>query len=126
MNIIYQKTFEKSLIKINNIVDCELLWMKNIQYSGIIYDSRFGQWKKSLNLFTDNQGVLRSGSRLPDTEKLEFDQRHPVLLPSSNYFKKHLTLYTHEKVCHAGVESVLTELRLSKVDKPFKRSSVYV
>ena len=41
----------------------------------IIYGSRFDQWK-SLNLFTDNQGVIRS--RLPETEKSEFDQRHPV------------------------------------------------
>ena len=78
----------------------------------IIYDSRFDQWKKSLNLFADNQGVIRSRSRLPETEKSEFDQRHPVLLPSSNYFTKRLILYTHDKVCHAGVEFTLTELRL--------------
>ena len=45
-------------------------------------------------------------------QKFEFDQRHPVLLPSSNYFTKLLILYTHDKVCHAGVESTLTELRL--------------
>ena len=45
-------------------------------------------------------------------QKFEFDQRHPVLLPSSNYFTKLLILYTHGKVCHAGVESTLTELRL--------------
>ena len=65
-----------------------------------------------MNLFTDNQGVIRSRSRLQETEKFEFDQRHPVLLPSSNYFTKLLILYTHDKVCHAGVESTLTELRL--------------
>ena len=46
--------------------------MRDIQYSDIIHDSRFDQWKKSLNLFTDNQGA-RSRSRLPDTEKFEFD-----------------------------------------------------
>ena len=45
-------------------------------------------------------------------QKFEFDQRHPVLLPSSNYFTKLLILYTHDKVCHAYVESTLTELRL--------------
>ena len=45
-------------------------------------------------------------------QKFEFDQRHPVLLPSSNYFTKRLILYTHDKVCHAGVEFTLTELRL--------------
>ena len=97
VNIIYQKTFKKLLIKINNIFDGELLWLRDIQYKYIIYDSRFDQWKKSLNLFTDNQGVIRSRSRLPETEKFEFDQRHPVLLPSSNYFTKLLILYTHDK-----------------------------
>ena len=106
MNIIYQKNFKKPLIKINNIFNGELLWLRDIQYK----DSRFDKWKKSLNLFTDNQGVIRSRSRLPKTEKFEFDQRHPVLLPSSNYFTKLLTLYTHDKVCHAGVESTLTKL----------------
>ena len=108
MNIIYQKNFKKPLIKINNIFNGELLWLRDIQYK----DSRFDKWKKSLNLFTDNQGVIRSRSRLPKTEKFEFDQRHPVLLPSSNYFTKLLILYTHDKVCHAGVESTLTELQL--------------
>ena len=74
VNIVYQKTFKKPLIKINNIFNDELLWLRNIQYIDIIYDSRFDQWEKSLNLFTDNQGVIHSRSRLPDTEKFEFDQ----------------------------------------------------
>ena len=42
-------------------------------------------------------------------QKFEFDQRHPVLLPSSNYFIELLILYVQDKVCHAGVESALTE-----------------
>ena len=46
------------------------------------------------------------------TEKFDFDQRHPVLLPSSNCFTKLLIIYTHYKVYHAGVESMLTKLRL--------------
>ena len=78
--------------------------MNNIQYSD--------QWKNSLNLFTDNQDAIRSRSRLPDTEKFSFDQGHPVLLPLSNYFTKLLILYTHDKTCHVGVESTLTELQL--------------
>ena len=110
VNIIYQKTFKKSLIKVDIIFGCELLWLKDIQYSDIIYDSRFDQWKKQLNLFTDNQGVTRTRLHLPDTEKFEFNQRHPVLLPLSNYFTKLLILYTHDKVCHSSVESTLTEL----------------
>ena len=69
-----------------------------IQYSDIIYDSHFDQWKKSLNLFTHSKGVIRSRSRLPNTEKFDYDQRHPVLLPSSNYFKELLILYTYDKV----------------------------
>ena len=45
VNIIYEKTFKKSFIKVD-IFDCELLWLKNIQYSDTLYDSRFDQWKK--------------------------------------------------------------------------------
>ena len=107
VNIIYEKTFT-SLIRVDNISNCELMWLKDIQDSDIIYDSRFDQWKKLLNLFTDKQGVIHSHSCLPDTEKFEFDQRHPVLLPSSKYFTKLFILYKHDKGCHAGVESTLT------------------
>ena len=91
VNIIYQKTFKKSLIKINNIFDGELLWLKDIQYSDIIYNSPFDQWKKSMNLLTDSRGVI---VRLPDTEKFEFDQRHPILLPSSLFYKTFDIIYT--------------------------------
>ena len=79
-------------------------------------NGRFDQWKKSLNLFTDNQGVICSRSRLPDTEKTGFDQRYTVLpssvLPTSSYFAKDLILYTHDKVCHAVVDCTSIELRL--------------
>ena len=63
-----------------------------------------------MNLFTDNQGVIRSRSRLPETEKFEFD--HHLIRPSSNYFTKFLILSTYDKVCHACVESTSSELRL--------------
>ena len=43
VNIIYMKTLKKYLIKIDNIFDCELLWLKDIQYGDIIYDRRFDQ-----------------------------------------------------------------------------------
>ena len=85
--------------------------MKDIQYSDTIYHP-FDQWKKLLNSFTDNQSVICSRSRLPDTEKFEFDLRHPVLLTSSNYFTKLLIIYTHDKICHVGFESTLIEFRL--------------
>ena len=51
-------------------------------------NSCFNQLKKLLNLFTDNQGVIRSHSRLPDSEKFELKQKHSVLLSSFNYFTK--------------------------------------
>ena len=63
---IYEKIFKKSLIKVDNIFDCELLWLKDNPYSDIIYESYVHQWKKSFNLFTDNQVVICS--RLPDIE----------------------------------------------------------
>ena len=38
VNITYRKTFRKPLIKINNIFDGELLWLRDIPYGDIIYD----------------------------------------------------------------------------------------
>ena len=45
VSIIYEKTFKKSLIKVDSVFDYELLWLKDIQYSGIIYLCHFEQWK---------------------------------------------------------------------------------
>ena len=45
VNVIYEKRVKKSLIKVDNIFDYELLLQKDIQYSGIIYLSQFEQWK---------------------------------------------------------------------------------
>ena len=56
VNIIYWKTFKKSLIKVDNI----------------IYDSHFDQYEKLLNLYTDNRGLTRSCSRLTDSRKIRF------------------------------------------------------
>ena len=36
LNIIYQKTFKKSVIKINNIFDGELLWLRHTQCKDIV------------------------------------------------------------------------------------------
>ena len=83
MNIVYEKTFKKYLIKVNNIFDYEFLWLKDLQYIEIIYQGHFNQYKSSWNLFNDNQGVICSCSRLPDTEKFNFHRKHAVLLPSS-------------------------------------------
>ena len=50
--------------------------------------------EKFLNLFPDTQGVIRSHSHLADTEKFEFDQRQPLLLPSSLFYKTFDIIYT--------------------------------
>ena len=65
--------------------------------------------EKLWHLFANNQGVIRSRSCLPNTEKFYFDQIHTVLLPSYNHFTKLLILYTQDKVCLAGAELTLTK-----------------
>ena len=86
VNIIYQKTFKKPLIKINNIFDGELLWLRDIQYSDIIYDSRFDQWKKSLNLFIDNK-VLFVHVHVYQTQK------NPNLIKDIQFYYLHLIIF---------------------------------
>ena len=56
VNIIYEKTFKKSFIKVD-IFDCQLLWLKNIKYSDTLYDSRFDVYqtkKSSISHFSKN------------------------------------------------------------------------
>nr|CAI5843366.1 unnamed protein product [Callosobruchus analis] len=65
----------------------------------------------SLNPFLDKNEILRVGGRLRHSQ-LEFDHKHPVILPGHHHFTKLIILYEHESVTiHGGTQTVLGSLR---------------
>lgn len=63
-----------------------------------------------LNPFVDESGLLRVGGRLKNSD-LNFEQKHPIILPSENHVTKLLIIHEHQRLCHAGTHLLLANLR---------------
>lgn len=64
----------------------------------------------SLYPFIDENGLLRVGGRLRNSE-VEYDQKHPIILPKCD-FTKNLIRHEHYKNLHAGPQALLGIIRL--------------
>lgn len=64
-----------------------------------------------LKVFLDSAGVLRVGGRL-DQAQIEYDQKHPILLPSHDYIVQLMLTHEHKRLGHAGAQTVLSNFRL--------------
>ena len=57
---------------------------------------------KSLNAFTDGQGIIRVGGRLQNT-MLPYNQQHPIILHPSHPFTILIIRDAHEQTLHGGI-----------------------
>ncbi|XP_053968620.1 uncharacterized protein LOC128870048 [Anastrepha ludens] len=64
----------------------------------------------SLNPFIDDFGSLRVGGRLYNSN-LEFEAKHPLLLPKQHPVTSALIKFYHRKLLHAGPQSLLASIR---------------
>ena len=89
----------------------EALWLKYEQ-GLIMFDSdcNYEKLKHSLNLYEDENNILRLKSRFDSLEILDHDQNKIVLLRSHSLFTDLLILKFHEKCCHSGVNAALNLL----------------
>ncbi|XP_026478309.1 uncharacterized protein LOC113384765 [Ctenocephalides felis] len=67
---------------------------------------------KSLNPFRDADGVLRVGGRL-EHAKISFNQKHPIILPKKHVIVRMFLKSEHERLLHAGTQTVLGNVRLN-------------
>ena len=65
----------------------KVLWLKHEQGS-IMFDSdcNYGKLKHSLNLYKNENNILRLKSRFDSLETLNHDQKNPILLRSHSLF----------------------------------------
>ncbi|XP_033241627.1 uncharacterized protein [Drosophila pseudoobscura] len=64
----------------------------------------------SLSPFLDDCGLLRVGGRLKNST-LDFEARHPIILPKNHSITSALIRHLHEKHLHAGPQSLLAIIR---------------
>jgi hypothetical protein len=64
-----------------------------------------------LTPFLDQQGVLRVGSRLKNSEFLEYEEKHPAILPRDSHITLLLLRHFHTLVAHQGREITLAKIR---------------
>ncbi|XP_045466602.1 uncharacterized protein LOC123675299 [Harmonia axyridis] len=66
----------------------------------------------SLNPFVDKIGLMRVGGRLRHSG-LEEHQKHPIILPKAHKLTKLIVEQQHSKHLHAGVQNLLSLIRLT-------------
>ena len=64
----------------------------------------------SLMPILDSIGLIRVGGRLQNSE-LSFEAQHPLILPKSHHFTATLVMHFHQKILHAGPQSLLAVVR---------------
>lgn len=104
----------------NELQESLLCIAKNIQRTSFVNEIQclergtpISNNSKLLNLcpFLDNNGVLRVGGRLRNSN-LPIDQRHPIIIPSNHNFTVALINYYHVLYFHSGAEATLAIIRL--------------
>ena len=79
---------------------------------------------KSLNLFLDANGLLRSKGRISKCLALEYDTVNPLLLSKHSLFTLLLIKESQFKCKHLGVGSTLNHLRQSGFWLPSARTTI--
>lgn len=65
----------------------------------------------NLHPFIDEMGVIRVGGRLKHAE-VDYDQRHPIILPKTHQLTRLLIKHFHERYLHTGPQNLLSLIRL--------------
>ena len=96
-------------LKHQEIEQARLRWLLASQ-AKIKEDVNFCNLKSNLNLFEDEDKLLRCKGRIGNAP-LPFETRFPVILPREGHFTDLVLAQCHKDVRHNGVKETLTELR---------------
>ncbi|XP_066924368.1 uncharacterized protein [Clytia hemisphaerica] len=103
-----QNTRHDAEESINHLVNAKKLWILEVQKE---YQSpRYEQLKRSLDVFTDANGILRCKGRLGNAP-LPFDTKFPILIPRDSRLAELIVLECHQTVGHNKTKDTLNEIR---------------
>ena len=66
----------------------------------------------NLNLFLDENGLIRSSGRISKSQELNFDLANPILLSKNHDLSNLIIKYSHLRCKHLGISATLTKLRM--------------
>ena len=88
----------------------KIKWLKEVQMN-IVNKGNYKQLCKSLNLYFDDNDLIRSRGRLENAPGVTFNVNNPILLPKRHYFTELVILDSHKNVGHGLVKSTLNNIR---------------
>jgi len=109
----------KGRLSVEEINSGTVLLLRSIQqanlakeYGSLSQGKPFTQKSKlvSLRPILGSRGLLRVGERLQNAN-LDYDTRHPILLPKDHPVTKAIIVYYHEKYVQGGSQALLAALR---------------
>ena len=65
---------------------------------------------RALSPFIDDQGLIRLGGRLK-LSTLNYDTKHPILLPAKHAFTRLVIESEHQRTLHSGIQCTLSHVR---------------
>ncbi|MCP4458959.1 MAG: hypothetical protein GY816_13200, partial [Cytophagales bacterium] len=107
---------QPALLTVQELKRAEIYCIKFIQqkhFSCIMKHMKQGHFSgqpTSLQLFIDDEGVLRCHGRF-ENSVLPFSCNNPILLPSNEYYTELVIYDVHVKLDHAGVQHTLSQIR---------------
>ena len=108
-----------NVLTASEISTAENVWIQSIQNDSFSNELEFLKCDKQrlppnrvrqFGLFLDENRVLRCKGRI-EHANLEFDSKHPILLPSKHPFVDLIIRDTHTRVKHSGIRDTLTTIR---------------
>nr|XP_041633540.1 uncharacterized protein LOC121503294 [Drosophila kikkawai] len=66
---------------------------------------------QNLNPFLDSQGLMRACGRVTSSDLLQYDERHPVILPYDCHLSRLLVRFTHRITLHGGNQLMIRLIR---------------
>ena len=97
--------------------DAEILWLKSVQSTVFKHELKLlnkgrekNQLIKQLNMFTDENGIIRCQGRI-DHSGLPVEAQRPILLPAKHRFTELVIEEAHHTVHHNGIRETLNRIR---------------
>ena len=79
---------------------------------------------RNLDLFLDEQNILRSRGRINKTQYYDYNITNPILIAKDHELTKLIVMSIHNKIKHMGLGTTLTQIRLAGFWIPRARQAI--
>ena len=102
----------------------EQVFVNEIMYSKISKGNNIADLVRSLNLFVDSDGLLRTDGRIASTSGYEYGLIYPILIAKHHSLNELIINDCHNRCKHVGINATVTKLRMPGFWVPQARQAV--